>query len=99
PAGVEHQAVELPQTLKGVGADSPRQVYLLRPPLAGTTQELELPRPYLATRAVLKEAVQFIPVFGRLYEPIPMRENFLNLTLDLSRTRGSGNYYRWTPPD
>jgi hypothetical protein len=42
-AGVTFQTVELPSELKGVGADSPRHVYLLRPPMAEATRDFELP--------------------------------------------------------
>jgi len=98
-ADITAQAIELPEDLKGVGADSPRQVYLLTPPLAEETRDFELPQPYRVARAALQDNVQFIPVFGQLYDPIPMRENFLNLTLDRQRTRGLAGYYRWDAPD
>ncbi len=98
-AGVTFRAVEMPQELKGVGPDSPRQIYLLTPPLAEETRGQELPQPYRAARDALKDDVQFIPVFGQLYDPIPMGENFLNLTLDLRRTAGPAGYYRWLRPE
>ena len=99
PNAIEFRAIELPEELKGVEPDSPRQVFLLTPPLAGQTLDLELPGPYRAARALLRERVQTIPVFGQLYEPIPMAENFLNLTLDRQRTQTRGGYYFWSAPD
>jgi len=59
-AGIGFQAIDLPYALKGVGADSPRQVYLLRPPLAEETQDFELPQLYRDARDALNDDVQFI---------------------------------------
>ena len=89
----------LQEDLKGLEADSPRQIHILRPPVASQARDLVLPSAYREMRAKLLQDVQFIPVFGQLYDPIPMRENFLHLTLDTQRTRGRGNYVHWDYPD
>ncbi|HEX4607458.1 MAG TPA: helix-turn-helix domain-containing protein [Urbifossiella sp.] len=96
---ITHHSESLPEHLKGVDEDSPRRIHILRPPVADRSRDLELPAAYRAARAELGQSVQSIPVFGNLYDPIPMRENFLHMTLDRQRTRGRGNYVRWDDPD
>ncbi|MCX6902769.1 MAG: hypothetical protein NTW03_04705, partial [Verrucomicrobia bacterium] len=96
---IGHQLIPLREDLKGMGEDSPRQVFLLTPPLAPQVGDLELPGPYRAARSALRDRVQFIPVFGNLYPQIPMAENFLDLTLDRQRTSAPGGYFVWRTPE
>jgi WD40 repeat protein len=98
PEHITYHTEELHQDLKGVGTDSPRQVFILRSPVHEANRDHELPNTYLDRRTLLQQEVQAIPVFGNLYDSIPMRENFLELTLDLQRT-ARGMYYKWDYPD
>ena len=66
--------------------------------MAPQTRDQELTEAYRQARAKLHEDVQFIPVFAGLYDPIPMGQNFLNLTLDRTRSDSSG-YLRFKAPD
>ena len=98
PRDATHHVESLPERLKGA-EDSPRQIHVVRLPVTDQNRDLELPAAYRSVRAAFAQEVQVIPVFGNLYDPIPMRENFLNLTLDGQRTRSRGNYVRWDYPD
>ncbi|MCI0685460.1 MAG: protein kinase, partial [Gemmataceae bacterium] len=66
-------------------------------PAAASSQIL--PAAYESARNDLRDKVRQIPVFGNLYPPIPMEQNFLNVTLDLHATRGNAGYYRLGAPD
>ncbi len=92
-------SLDLPDALKGIEGDSPRRVHILTPPLPASLLDTKLPLPLRTARETLRNSVQFIPVFGGLYPAIPMSADFLNLSLDRQKTKGSAGYYEFTLPD
>ena len=98
-AEITFQKIELIEELKGLAYDSPRQVYLLAPPLAKQVEEMAYPDAYRHQREILRKEVQFIPIFGQLYPPIPMQENFLVLTLNAHQTHQRAGHHLWDRPE
>ena len=80
--------------LKGVERQTPRFVWLLRPPLRASVRFQELPPRFQDRISSLWGDVQHIPVFGNLAEPIPMAEHFLDLRLDPAHATELGGYFQ-----
>jgi NACHT domain len=82
PNGIEHRPVPFNEPLKGLEIlGSSTLLHKLIPPAEPGKSGRLLQEDYRRQREVLRDEVQFIPVFGDLFDPIPMRENFINLSL------------------
>ncbi len=65
-----------------------------------SVQSAPLPPPaeYIAARKLLREDVQSIPIFGKLYPPISMEKSFLRLSLNHRPTEAREGFYQWEYP-
>ena len=89
------ERIRLGQPLKGLellGAAT-TVFYRLRLPRHADALDLQFPPLYRKRRQSLGAACREIPVFGRVYAPIPMDGNFIQLKLDnVSHRPGSSDY-------
>jgi hypothetical protein len=80
--GIDHLPIEHKEPIKGMEIlGSHHLLHKLIPPstIGGTGPRYS--EAYTKQREKLREEVQWIPIFGDLYPPIPMRENFISLDL------------------
>jgi WD40 repeat protein len=79
---IEVRSLDFDEPLPGLGAlGKITRWHKLIPPLPHDDSSHRLPLAYRQRREELREEVQQIPVFGDLYPPIPMSENFINLSV------------------
>ena len=95
--GFEAEEISPIEPFKGMEKKTPAYLWRLRPPLPPGSEDLELPVEFRDARDKLRDAVQYIPVFGELYEPIPMAKDFLDLRMERQDTRGTGQIFQWSP--
>ncbi len=88
---VEHVEFTMCTPLKGLEARGLPHLHLLMPPIKADDSDPEkvINNTYAQKREILAQSVRTIPIFGKLYPPIRMQDNFLDLKLDLERERRS----------